>query len=98
MYTDLPMEVMPHFNKLTPEKQGMVYQQWSSKKKSGTVALVLAIFGLPFLYFGKIGMWLLYIVTGGGLMIWWVIEIVRANARAKEANLETARNIILGTA
>ena len=97
-YSDLPSEVMPSFSKLSPEKQELVYRKWSGKKKSTTVALVLALLGLSLLYFGKIWMFIFFLVTGGGAMVWFVYEVFAARGRAKAANLESARNIVLGTA
>ena len=52
--------------------------------RSRTVTLVLALLffvcglgGLHRLYVGKIGTFLLQLITGGGLCIWQIIDIVR---------------------
>ncbi len=45
-------------------------------EKSWTVALILSIFGLERLYLGYVGLGILKIFTGGGLGIWWVIDLI----------------------
>jgi len=48
-------------------------------EKNGLVLLLLTIF-LPtfhYVYVGKIGLALLFFLTGGGLGLWYLIDIVR---------------------
>jgi TM2 domain-containing membrane protein YozV len=46
--------------------------------KSKTTALILAILlpGIDRLYLGKVWTGILKIITGGGLGIWWIIDII----------------------
>jgi TM2 domain-containing membrane protein YozV len=46
--------------------------------KSKTTALILAILlpGIDRIYLGKVGTGILKIITGGGLGIWWIIDII----------------------
>ena len=56
----------------------------SASPRSRTITLVLALLffvtglgGLHRLYAGKIGTFILQLITGGGLCIWQIIDIVR---------------------
>lgn len=58
---------------------GMAFSSQSSvSDKSKAVTLILAIFliGVHRFYVGKIGTGLLMIFTGGGFLVWWIIDII----------------------
>jgi TM2 domain-containing membrane protein YozV len=51
------------------------------QQKSWTVALLLSIFlgilGIDRFYLGYTGKGILKLITGGGLGIWWLIDLIR---------------------
>lgn len=48
--------------------------------KSKTVALILSIFlgelGIDRFYMGYIGLGILKLITGGGFLIWWLVDLI----------------------
>ena len=58
-------------------------------RKSKTVTIVLWLFSLHRFYLGKPGSALLYIFTGGGVLVWAImdlISIIKGNMTDKNGN------------
>ncbi len=61
------------------------------ERKSWTVALLLSIFlgvlGIDRFYLGYTGKGILKLITGGGLGIWWLIDLIKiATNKLPDAN------------
>ncbi len=69
-------------------------RQYNKKKKSIAIGLLTWLFGLHYIYLGKLKTWLLYIFTGGGILIWWIIDLFRLTGMIKEYNEEVAIEIL----
>lgn len=90
----LPSMVKEALSKFPAEKQGMFVEEFKRKRKDPTLMLVLAIiFPIQLFLLGKTGLGIAFIVTGGGLGLWWIIEIVMATKRAREYNEDVAKTI-----
>lgn len=48
--------------------------------KSKTTALIFALFGCQYIYLGKIFLQILFWFTCGGLMIWYIVDLLRFGA------------------
>ena len=70
--------------------------QYSSVKKDRGLATILAvILGCDRFYLGQIGLGILKWITGGGVIVWWFIDIFTAAGRADEFNRNKAREIAI---
>lgn len=61
------------------------YELQSKLKKSST-ATICAFFGVHYLYLGKPGAFIFYLITGGGFGLWWFIDLFRAGGLADKHN------------
>ena len=70
------------------EGQKLAFEaEYHRRAKSKGLLIVLAIL-LPIQLFllGKVGMGILFVVTGGGLGVWWLIEIFLTSKRVDDWN------------
>lgn len=57
-----------------------------NKLKKNSTAIILAIFGLHYLYLGKYGTFILFVLTGGGFGFWYFIDLFRASGMVDNYN------------
>ena len=91
---DLPAMVAAEVAKLPAAQQSMFAEEYSRKAKSGGLGLVLAIFGLHYIYLGKIGMFFAFIFTAAGLGIWWIVDLFRISGMIREHNRDLATDTL----
>lgn len=58
------------------------------------MTILAVIFPIQLILLGKVGLWFAFFFTGGGLGIWWLIEIFLTPNRIDECNGEIATEII----
>ena len=59
-------------------------------QKSKTTTIIFWLFGVHRFYLGKIGTGILYFFTGGGLVIWAIIDIINiANGKMTDSKGNT---------
>jgi TM2 domain-containing membrane protein YozV len=74
------------FNELTePEQQQFLYD-FSKQKVNPTLLLICTIFGVHYFYLKQIGRELLFLITGGGALIWWILDMINYRKKAEEYN------------
>ena len=78
---------------MTPEQKMMFQSQYQNERKNPSTSLILAFFGLHYFYLGKIGLGIVFWLTGGGFGIWWLIDLFRAKGMAEAFNLSKAEEI-----
>lgn len=73
-------------SKLSSEKQEKIVNLFLSEKKKKGTAILLAIFGLHYIYLSKWLLLFLFAITLGGIYIWWIIDIFRVSGMVTESN------------
>ena len=83
-------------SQLPERQQELFWTQFASQSKNPTTMTLLAIFfPIHFFLLGKIGMGIAYYITGGGLGIWYIVELFLASGRAIAYNDELAQRILM---
>jgi TM2 domain-containing membrane protein YozV len=66
--------------------------------KDPTVALILSAlvggWGVDRFYIGDIGLGVLKLVTGGGLGVWWIVDLFVITGKTKENNINNFHEAI----
>lgn len=77
-YQFLPSMVKEGLKKLNKEQQKSFYKLYTSRRKTKRMGYISGlILGWHYLYMGKVGMQIVFWLTGGGLLIWWIIDMLR---------------------
>lgn len=90
-----PVTLNPQLQRLPIEAQEAVQYDFDKRSKSVAVGIILAIFGLHYLYLGRVGMFFLFWLTGGGFLIWWLVDIFRIAGVINSLNEDTARSLMV---
>ena len=89
-----PPVVMASLNKMDEIQRLTFESAYKQRKASKGVMVTLAIlFPIQHFCLGKTGMGVAFWLTGGGLGLWWIIEIFLASGRVDEYNGQVATEI-----
>jgi TM2 domain-containing membrane protein YozV len=75
------------------EQKMMFQSQYENERVDPDTAVILAIFGFHYFYVGKVGLGVLFLITLGGLGIWWLIDLFRTKGMAERYNLDKAQQL-----
>lgn len=90
-----PPVVHSAVSKMSEEEKLVFQTEYDRRKISKGVMIVLAVlFPIQLILLGKVGLWFAFFFTGGGLGIWWFIEIFLTSGRVDERNGEIATEIV----
>lgn len=92
---NIPEELRPQYDGLPADVQVSVKRGLDRRGKSTVIAYLLWLIGCHYLYMGKIGIWLLYVFTGGGLLIWVIIDIFRMPSITRVHNEDLTRDLMV---
>ncbi len=100
---DLEMtEVTALKQDLSNEERTQFDIQFGSQRKDPAAALILGILfgylGVDRFYVGQIGLGVFKLLTVGGFLIWWIVDLFLIMDAAKQRNVEIAREIRTGIA
>ena len=87
---NLPAFVLDEVLALPPEKQKAFLGEYHRKSKSVFLAYCLWLIGFHYLYLGRWGMQICYWLTGGGLLLWCLIDFFRIPSMVRNHNKDVA--------
>ena len=92
----LPSMVKNELIKMSAQKQQEFLEEFNRKKKTISLGYVflLFIFGFHYAYLNKWGEQIIFILTGGGLIIWWIVDLFRIPSMVKNYNKDIAINVL----
>ena len=90
----MPSSIRAAYEKLTDDQKIHFAEAYQRDRLSPSVMQIMAFFGLHYLYLGKFGMFLAFLFTGGGVLIWWLYDLSRASKLADNANAEVSMKIL----
>ncbi|MFD1940825.1 TM2 domain-containing protein [Paradevosia shaoguanensis] len=94
----LPSSVRNALGKMPGEQQSVFEEEYSRKRRNVALYGILAIFSIVFpVHFfmeGRPGQAIVFWLTGGGLGIWWLIEIFTVWGRTGRHNEDAAISIL----
>ena len=92
----LPSMVKNELARLSASKQEEFVEEYKRKKKSVGLAylLLLVVFALHYGYIGKWGLQIVFWLTGGGLMVWWIVDIFRLPGLIQSYNKDVATEVM----
>lgn len=92
----VPASLQPAFERLPAESQSAVQRDYTRRTKSMAVAYLAWLFlGWHYLYLRRGWVQLAFWLTGGGLFIWWVIDVFRVAGMVRRMNEDTARELMV---
>lgn len=91
----LPATVRAALAKMPDEQQLLFEDEYKRKEKSTGLLTVLAIFfPIQLFLLGKTGLGIAFIITLGGMGVWWVIEWFITPKRVKNFNDDAATRLL----
>jgi TM2 domain-containing membrane protein YozV len=90
-------ELMGIFKSVPDDKKSDFLARFTSQAKNPTAifgfAVYLGLYGVDRFLLGNIGLGVLKLFTLGGLGVWYTIDLFTAAGRARQKNIELARQI-----
>jgi hypothetical protein len=94
---DLPPEAFAGFDALSDEQRAAFANRYNSAKRSMALMMALAIiFPIQLFFLGKVLLGILFLITGGGFGVWYVVEWFLTPGRVREYNAKMAGDILAG--
>ncbi len=90
----LPNPVLEQLASRSPAQQRAFLWRYRSQAKTPIVAFIVLLPGWHYLYLRQRRRQVLFWLTGGGLGLWWLVDLFRLRRLVKEHNHELARHVM----
>ena len=90
MQKEISPAILKKVSELDSLEQEMFLKEFKKKRKSPHIYFWCALLGVHYLYLGKIGLFFLFLLTLGGIWIWYLIDIFRGVPACRVANEDAA--------
>ena len=92
--SNYPPLVQSALSKMTDEQNLTFEAEYARRRKDTALYVVLAIiFPIQLVLLGRLGLQLIFWLTGGGAAIWWIVEWFLTPKRVREYNDKVATEI-----
>lgn len=92
---DLSPLAFPAYQSLTESQQAAFAEEYQRRKRSVALMMALAIlFPIQLFLLGRIWLGILFLLTGGGFGVWYVIEWFLTPGRTRDFNDQVASEIL----
>lgn len=82
------------YDELNDNQKKLFNTEYNRKKKSLILSYILWIIGAHYLYLGKFGTWVLFLITMGGFGIWLIFDLIRMPVIVDHANTEIYKDVL----
>lgn len=94
-YKNLPLIVQDKLYSMSNSEQSSFKQEYERRSKSSVTAYVFWLFlGWHYAYLRKWGLQVLFLLSLGGFLIWWIIDLFRVASIVRNYNKDLAIEIM----
>ena len=95
--TKLHPKILYEIGKICPENQIKFQELYTKKKRSLVLAFICLIFfpGTHYAFLGRWQLQLMYWLTFGGALIWWLVDMFRLPTLVKECNYYQQKKVLM---
>ena len=90
-------ELLGIFNSVPDDKKNEFLTRFSTQAKNPTAifgfSVYLGFLGIDRFVLGDVGLGVLKLLTGGGLYVWYIVDLFIVAGKARQKNIELARQI-----
>ncbi|MDT8341165.1 MAG: TM2 domain-containing protein [Longimicrobiales bacterium] len=91
----LPAVVRNNLAGLPASRQEEFMEEYSRRAKGAAPAYILwLLLGFHYVYLRRWGLQFLFWITGGGFLIWWVVDLFRVPGMVRNYNKDTATDVM----
>lgn len=91
---ELPEAVFQKLKSMEPSAQEAFVAEFNKKKKSPFFTSLCGYIGLHYAWVGKVRMTIVFLLTLGGLGIWWLIDLFRIRGIVRNYNNDLAIKVL----